>query len=118
MNFDEQRPTICVRAHDQVVEGRLDALRSGMEEEGIPSRLSWHDELDPLLLAHEASQESRLGVGVGVSLDYVVVTTDKLPAGRPYIAVQLDPGGRQARSLGANAARLVKRTPLLPLTKD
>lgn len=118
MNVDEQRPAVCIRAHEQVGEDRLDSLRFGMEEEGVPSQLSLHRELDPLVLAHEASQQSRLGVGVGVSLDYVVITTDKLPAGRPYIAVQLGRDADRVRSLGANAARLVKRTPLLPLTKN
>jgi hypothetical protein len=44
-----------------------------------------------------------------VALEYAVVTTEKLPEGRPYIAAVL---GEADRIVGSNAARIVKRIPL------
>lgn len=109
------RPTIRVRVNAGVTEARVAEVLHGMEEEGVPSEVSRHDELNPLVLAHEASLESRLGIGLGISLDYVVVTTEKLPAGRPYIAVTLNRDAGTDRAVGANAARIAKRMPLIEL---
>ena len=113
-----ERPTIRLRVNEAITDAQLAQILYGIEEEGVPSEVSRHSELNPLQLAHQASLESRLGIGIGVSLDYVVITTEKLPAPRPYIAVGLNHTHRNDRALGANAARLVKRMPLLPLNED
>jgi hypothetical protein len=110
MNAD--RPSIRLRLNDRVDQARVAEVLHGVEEEGVPVELTRHAELNPLLLAHEASLESRLGIGIGVSLDYVVVTTEKLPADRPYLAAVLNRSDTSDRTAGANAARLVKRMPL------
>lgn len=114
---DAERPTILLHAHEAITGGQLRELLLGIEEEGVPVTLQRLPELNPLVLAHGAGTASRLGVGVGVSLDYVVVTTEKLPASRPYIAQFLGAGAARDRAIGANAARLVKRMPLSPMTE-
>jgi hypothetical protein len=63
-----------------------------------------------------ASLESRLGIGIGVSLGFLVITTEKLPEGRPYLVANLNRAEASDRAAGANAARLVKRMPLNDLT--
>ena len=61
------------------------------------------------MIGHNPATPGGLGIGVGVALEYVVITTEKLPEGRPYIAVLL---GEADRIVGSNAARIVKRIPL------
>ncbi len=116
MNAD--RPTIRLRLNDRVDEARIAELLHGIEEEGVPVEVTRHDQLNPLLLAHEASLESRLGIGIGISLDHVVITTEKLPADHPYLAVVLNSSATIDRRAGANAARLVKRMPLSNLNAE
>jgi hypothetical protein len=107
------RPTIRLRLNEHLADTHIAEVLHGIEEEGVPVEVSRHAELNPLLLAHEASLESRLGIGIGISLDYVVVTTEKLPSACPYLAAQLNRTAASDRAAGANAARLVKRMPLI-----
>lgn len=102
-------PSIVLHAHSAIGGDALTNLLLGIEEEGVPVETHHHDELNPLTLAHEAAISSRLGIGIGVALDYVVVTLEKLPEDRPYMAEFL---GGADRKVGSNAARLVKRIPL------
>ncbi len=110
--MNTERPTINLAVHSQVHEQNLTHLLLGMEEEGVPWAIERHDELNPLTLAHQAATSSRLGIGIGVALDYVVITTDKLPEQRPYLAHHLGTSVTADRVIGSNAARLVKRLPL------
>jgi hypothetical protein len=109
---DTKQPAVEVFAHRAITELQLKQILLGIEEESIPYVVTWSDQLNPLELAHEAAVTSRLGVGVGVSLDYVVITTEKLPAAQPYVAHWLNYNHEVDRGLGATAARLVKRLPL------
>ncbi|MGO1385610.1 MAG: glycerol dehydratase reactivase beta/small subunit family protein [Arachnia sp.] len=109
------RPSVQVAVNEAVPQHHLTELLLGLEEEGIPSTVVRHAAKDPLELAHSASLSSVLGVGVGVSLGYVVVTTEKLSAARPYLARFLGQNAAADRAIGTNAARLVKRVPLVPL---
>jgi hypothetical protein len=113
-----ERPTIRLRLNEHVDQRRIAEVLHGVEEEGVPVELTLHAELNPLLLAHEASLESRLGIGIGVSLDFVVITTEKLPADRPYLAAVLNRSESSDRRAGANAARLVKRMPLSDMNAE
>lgn len=109
----ERRPTVKIWVHTTITDADLESILLGAEEEGVPVEVERRDELNPLKLAHDASEASVLGVGVGVALDYVVITTEKLPEGRPYIVRHLNAGEASDRALGASAARIVKRLPLL-----
>ena len=109
-------PAIGVLVHTDAPGSLVDPVLWGIEEEGVPCTMERRDDLDPLVLAHAAAEASRLGVGVGISLDYVVVTTEKLPRDKPYLAARIDRPARQGRTLGTDAARLVRRIPLKPLT--
>lgn len=111
----ETPPSILIRVHDDVPGDDLMPLLLGIEEEGVPVEVSRHDELNPLRLAHAAAIESRLGIGIGVALEYVVITTEKLPEDQPYIARLL--ADVDGRLFGGNAARVVKRVPLRSVTR-
>jgi hypothetical protein len=111
--MNAERPTIRLRVNDRVADTRIAEVLHGMEEEGVPFDVTRHAELNPLELAAKASLESRLGIGIGIGLDYVVITTEKLPAAAPYLVATLNLTPASDRAAGANAARLVKRMPLV-----
>jgi hypothetical protein len=109
---DTQKPAVEVYAHDAISDRQLAEILYGIEEQSIPYVVTRRPDVNPLELAHGAATTSRLGVGIGVSLDYVVVTTEKLPADRPYIVATLNYNHDTDRALGASAARIVQRLPL------
>ena len=111
-------PAILAYVNTDVAEEALTSLLLGIEEEGVPVEVHRFDELNPLSLAHEAAIASRLGLGLGVALDYVVTTTEKLPKERPYIAQFLGQCPEEDRVIGSNAARIVKRIPLRSLRQE
>lgn len=86
----------------------------GIEEEGIPYDIQAVHSADVLELAHNASLDSRLGVGVGISKEGVVLQYEKLDKAAPLFRIkyyQTD----QFRNIGSNAARLVKKMPFRSL---
>lgn len=92
---------------------REDQLRSilyGIEEEGIPFEVAGKSETDAIALAYKACNESRLGVGVGVGKDDIVLHYEKLDQTKPIFCVSRKKPANN-RILGSNAARLVKRMP-------
>ncbi|WP_129114732.1 glycerol dehydratase reactivase beta/small subunit family protein [Halegenticoccus tardaugens] len=86
----------------------------GLEEESVPWALR-ESSADAVTAAYEAADASRLRVGVGVSsAGEVVLHHRRLPEREPLTRVaDATPG--DARAIGSNAARLVKRLPLRPL---
>lgn len=112
MTTKPEPPTIHLYVHDDTDGEALAPLLLGVEEEGVPLELHRHTEANPLKLANRAAISSRLGLGIGVSFGYVVITTEKLPEGRPYIAQFFGRDRHDDRAAGSNAARMVKRIPL------
>ncbi|WP_341728247.1 glycerol dehydratase reactivase beta/small subunit family protein [Brooklawnia sp.] len=110
------RPAIGLLVNERIGDEQLASVLNGIEEEQVPVELERSDELNPLALAHTAAQLSRLGIGIGIALDFIVITTEKLPAGSPYLATTLNRSVALDRAAGADAARLVKRMPLIDLT--
>lgn len=86
----------------------------GIEEEGIPYDVQEEHCGDCLELAHKASLESRLGVGVGISKEGIVLQFEKLDKAAPLFRIKLYQTDL-FRRLGSNAARLVKKMPFKPL---
>lgn len=86
----------------------------GIEEEGIPYDVQEEHTSDVLELAHKASLDSRLGVGVGISKEGIVLQYEKLDKAAPLFKIKLYQK-ELFRNIGANAARLVKKMPFKPL---
>ena len=94
----------------------LREVELGMEEEGIP----WEAAAgtgDALSLAWEAAKSSNLEVGVGADDQWIVLHYNKLEQDQPLFRISAQAGPAQARALGANAARLVKKLPLKALDR-
>lgn len=111
------RPAISIAINDRIRDEQIASILNGIEEEQVPAEITRTPELNPLKLAHQASTASRLGIGVGISLEYIVITTEKLAVDIPYLVSSLNQSVASDRAAGANAARLVKRLPLVALTK-
>lgn len=114
----EERPSIRLHAHCAITEAQLTHVLLGMEEEGVPVIIEHHNELNPLVLANQAAIASRLGIGLGLALDYAVITTEKLPVDRPYVVTRLNVDAATDRIIGSNVARMVKRIPLRPMDRE
>ena len=85
----------------------------GAEEEGVPCRLAPAGVQGLVAAAYDAAQASRLGVGVGVGADKVLLHEAHMPAGQPVWEWRSDGTPAEVcRMAGSNAGRFVKRMPL------
>jgi hypothetical protein len=112
----EEKPVVKMMVVWPAPEEILDAIRQGLEEEGIP--VEWHktDHESAAGLAYQGALASRLNVGVGLNWaeGEAVVHHRELPADEPLLILRREKSDLQAlRILGANAARLVKGDPLI-----
>lgn len=110
---EERHVSVVIYVHPEAKE-RPEVLEItyGMEEEGIPYVLKSHREEDLMTLARLATMESRLDVGIGVNKALSAgICYDKLPEEMLLFPENLLREGTRARTLGKNAARLVKGIP-------
>ncbi len=94
----------------------LREIELGIEEEGIPWKLDQR-EGSALDLAWEAAGSSNLEVGIGADGQWLILHYNKLEQNQPLFRISAQSGPVQARALGANAARLVKKLPLKALDR-
>ncbi len=112
------RPSIKVFYDcDQLSLTDFSGVLLGIEEEGIPYDLQAEHCAEVLELAHNASLESRLGVGVGISKEGVVLQYEKLDKAAPLFRIKFYQTD-QFRNIGSNAARLVKKMPFRNLDQS
>jgi hypothetical protein len=115
LDLEKNRPSIKVFYDcDTLTISDFINVLLGIEEEGIPYDVQEEHESDVLDLAYRASLESRLGVGVGISKMGIVLQYEKLDKAAPLFKIKLYQTDLY-RSIGANAARLVKKMPFKPL---
>ena len=95
---------------EQIIE-YIKEILLGIEEEGIPYQVEDKQFGSAVEIAHEASLESTLGVGIGIDNNYIVLHYNKLKEESPIFKIKFISEDKQKRSLGANAARLVTRMP-------
>ena len=83
----------------------------GIEEEGIPYTVVDAQDAGSKNLSYEASQQSNLGVGVGIANDGVSVHYEKLSQDDTLFYIDNVASSDKVRDIGSNAARIVKRMP-------
>lgn len=96
-----------------VVEPDMDLLKeicAGMEEEGMLFDIVTREEKNIEVLCYESANDSILGSGIGVCGKEIGFSLRSLPKGN-LVYKYRNPSCIQARNLGANAARAVKRLP-------
>lgn len=114
-------PRVHVRCPEETDVEWVDHVEHGLEEEGVPWVVRPADVTtadaatsDVVTLAHEAATDSPLKIGVAVHSTRIVVHHARLAITDPvYDVASVD--APLARTLGTNAARLAKGTPLRPV---
>lgn len=95
-------------------ESFLKEIIAGIEEEGIPFKVK-NIELNEDVMLREVyakSQESRIGIAIGVVNNRIVLHYNKLKEEKPLIDIRLNLfEKKKARIVGCNAARLYKIMP-------
>ena len=111
----KNRPSIKVYFDcDHLSESDFRDVLLGIEEEGIPYDVQPKNISDVLELAYQASISSRIGVGVGISKEGIVLQYEKLDKAAPLFRIKLYQLELH-RKIGSNAARLVKKMPFKSL---
>lgn len=88
----------------------INQIGYGIEEEGIPFKVSLKDENSVNKLAYNAAQESKLGIGIGINNNRVLLQMKKLKEKNPIFDIKIA-GQLQSKIMGINAARLEKKIP-------
>lgn len=103
------KPAILIYAiePDKII---LREICAGIEEEGVLFELVEKAAMDFEDLCFESANDSILGSGIGIHGFQIALQLRLLPKGRQLFSIT-KPTPAQARYLGANAARAVKRIP-------
>ena len=108
---NNSRPCIVV-VTDNPNKSILKQLLAGIEEEGIPYEVNTIKCDEFFKITHEASLYSRMGVGVGICKNRVILHYGKLKVDKPIFDENLNCYIKEtARNIGNNAARLYKILP-------
>lgn len=116
-NTDTPRPEINVfYVKHAVPNGIVQLVLLGIEEEGLLFKTEEKEQAtDVVSLAFDAAESSRLGVGVGITKDGIVLHQIKLKKKEPLFKIPISAEDTSIRNLGTNAARLIKRMPFKDL---
>ena len=107
------KPTILLYATQYISEDILKPLLYGIEEEGLPVVIEFYSGTH-MELANLASCNSALSVGIGVDEQAIVLTYKNIPAHQfIYRLSGYSHYPNSLRTLGVNAARLVKGNPFV-----
>lgn len=107
------KPTILLYATEHISEDILKPVLYGIEEEGLPVVIESHSGTN-MTLADLASRNSALSVGIGVDDEAIVLTYKNIPMHQfIYRLTGYAQYPDSLRTLGVNAARLVKGNPFV-----
>lgn len=95
----------------------LKEICAGIEEEGVSWEVVGQESKSAESLAYDSSNASSLGTGIGHSNGVIVLSLNSLPKGSYVYRIE-KPTINQARILGTNAARAVKRKPFKEVTNE
>lgn len=117
--MNDQIDRQCIKLHNyRGNENVLLEILAGMEEEGIPYEVKNIEFEDVIKQAYDASQESRMGIGIAIKGTKVVLHYVKLKEREPLIVKEIDSSHwDSARIIGCNAARLYKIMPFKSLNE-
>jgi len=115
---NNSRPCIVV-VTDKPNKIILKQLLAGIEEEGIPYEINTVNGDQLLTITHKAALYSRMGVGIGINKNRVMLHYSKLKVDKPIFDGNLDGYIKEtARYIGNNAARLYKIMPFKDMNLD
>ena len=104
-----KKPSIFIYAY-QPDASVLKDICAGIEEEGVFYEMKEMENASSDELAWTAANDSMLGSGIGMNGRSIAFQMRGIPKGRS-IEGYLEPNQEQARKLGANSARAIKKLP-------
>ncbi|MDR3554555.1 MAG: glycerol dehydratase reactivase beta/small subunit family protein [Syntrophobacteraceae bacterium] len=114
--IDQIKPAVSILIVQPVPVETVECILWGFEEEGIPYEIVETESGAAERIAKQAADRSRLNVGIGLSgrEKKAVLHHRDLPEQKPLFTLGITSAQRRSalRTLGANAARLVKGEPL------
>lgn len=111
----EKRPAVHIMTCEPAPREAIEPILWGLEEEGIPAELHEVSHAPAAVLAKEGADMSPLNVGIGINAAEEMVSLHHrdLPREKPLFTFAMrDLQTLHLRTLGVNAARLVKGDPL------
>jgi|GEM_PF-361489 hypothetical protein len=106
-----KKPAIYIDFVEEVP-GCIKYVEYGIEEEGVPWEKRKSSCRDAVSAAYKAASDSPIGIGIGIGENnQLVLHHQKLPERQPLFNLR-GVSKEEARTLGANSARLAKRIPL------
>lgn len=113
IKMNDPKPSIKIYIYsNRSLSNGLNNILWGIEEEGLLYEINIFHMESAINLAYKAALDSRLDVGIGVGEDgEVVLHYAKLNEESPLFICNLQRGNVVLRTIGANAARLVKGIP-------
>lgn len=117
VSFESPKPEIRVYWEEGHVDDSIvTEVLLGIEEEGVPYFKKAADNVDSAaVLGYKAAEASHLGVGIGICENEIVLHYSKLKESEPLFTIQTTKDSERLRTIGSNAARLVKRMPFKEL---
>ena len=115
--LNDEHPVILVRFLDGCNADLWQGALYDIEEEGIPYQISQVNDTDTVAAAYNTALQSPLQVGIACDRQEMVVHFKNLQPDSPLYRLTLAGPAQDdtLRSLGNNAARLVKGLPLKPM---
>lgn len=111
-----EKPSIHIYYDKELVDiSRFHEVLWGIEEEEVPYRIQEKEHVDAQQMAYEACEASKLGVGVGIDHENIVLHYVKLKKKEPLYKISTESSRELMRVLGVNGARLVKGIPFKDL---
>ncbi|WP_027623217.1 glycerol dehydratase reactivase beta/small subunit family protein [Clostridium lundense] len=120
MIINSEKPSINIYVNNGD-KSLLTEILAGIEEEGLPFEIFYKDfkKEDLIKGGYTASQESRMGIGIGMYERTIVMHYNKLKESEPIFYGELSFYEREkSRRIGCNAARLYKIMPFKDLVID
>ncbi|QZY54140.1 glycerol dehydratase reactivase beta/small subunit family protein [Crassaminicella profunda] len=112
LSYNQQKPSIHIYYNESLNNiSDFKEIFWGIEEEGIPYEIQLKEHRDAVQLAYAACEQSVLGVGIGVDCESIIIHYIKLKKDKPLYEISTSSNDFLMRTLGVNAARLVKRIP-------
>ncbi|BAT44060.1 propanediol dehydratase [Escherichia albertii] len=110
MESKDHAPVIVVTEIGNCIDTWNEVLL-GIEEEGIPFHIQQIPSGEVIDSAWQAARQSPLLVGIACDREKLIVHYKNLPASAPLFTLMYQQDNHARRSIGNNAARLVKGIP-------
>lgn len=115
-SYNQQKPSIHIYYSKSLTNiSNFKEIFFGIEEEGIPCDIQRKEYSDAVKLAYAACEQSAVGVGIGIDCESIAIHYIKLKKDKPLYEISTSSNPLLMRTLGVNAARLVKRIPFKDL---